>query len=60
MAAIMAGMMVLHPGLHCWRRSVIVSAERHPGRCKPLQWEPQQQKAEGEIAQPVPHDCFVS
>lgn len=56
MAAIMATRMVLHPGLHCWRRGVVVTAERHPGRGKPLQWEPQQQKAEDEIAQAVPHD----
>ncbi|WP_144408227.1 hypothetical protein [Sulfuricella sp. T08] len=50
MGAIMASMMILHPGLHCWRRSVIVSAERHPGRGKPLQWEPKQQKTEDEIS----------
>ncbi|BAN35662.1 hypothetical protein SCD_n01851 [Sulfuricella denitrificans skB26] len=56
MVAIMASMMILHPGLHCWRRSVIVSAERHPGRGKTLQWKPQQQKAEYEIAQAVPHN----
>lgn len=58
MTAIMATRMVLHPGLHCWRRGV--TAERHSGRGKPLQWEPQQQKAEDEIAQAVPHDflCF--
>jgi len=56
MAAIMDTRMVLHPGLHCWRRGVVVTAERHPGRGKPLQWEPQQQKAEDEIAQAVPHD----
>jgi len=60
MAAIMANMMVLHPGLHCWRRGVVVTAERHPGRGEPLQWEPQQQKAEDEIAQAVPHDVCVS
>ncbi|MBU1690032.1 MAG: hypothetical protein KKD65_04750 [Gammaproteobacteria bacterium] len=56
MAAIMASLMILHPGLHCWRRSVIVSAERHSSRGKTLQWEPQQQKAEYEIAQAVTHD----
>jgi len=56
MAAIMATMMVFHPGLHCWRGSVVVTAERHPGRGKPLQWEPQQQKAEDKIAQAVLHD----
>jgi len=36
MAAIMDTRMVLHPGLHCWRRGVVVSAVRHPGRGKPL------------------------
>ena len=41
MAAIMAIMMALHPGLHCWRRGVVVTAERHPGRGEPLQWKPQ-------------------
>lgn len=56
MAAIMATMMVLHPCLHCWRRGVVVTAERHPGRGESLQWEPQQQEAEDEIAQAVPHD----
>lgn len=55
MAAIMASMMVLHPGLYC-RRGVVVTAERHPGRGEPLQRKPQQQKAEDEIAQAVPHD----
>ena len=59
MTAIMVARMVLHPGLHCWRRGVVVTAERHPGRGKPLQWEPQQQKTEDEIAQAVPHDFFV-
>lgn len=57
MAAIMANMMVLHPGLYC-RRGVVVTAERHPGRGEPLQRKPQQQKAEDEIAQAVPHDFF--
>jgi len=56
MAAIMANMLVLHPGLYCWRRGVVVTAERHPGRGEPLQREPQQQKAENEITQAVPHD----
>lgn len=60
MAAIMATRMVLRPGLHCWRGSVVMTAERHPGRGKALQWEPQQQKAEDEIAQAVPHDVCVS
>jgi len=59
MAAIMDTGMIWHPGLHCWRGSVVVAAERHPGRGKPLQWEPQQQKAEDEIAQAVPHDFCV-
>ncbi len=60
MAAIMASMLVLHPGLRCWRRGVVVLAERHPGRCESLQWEPQQQKAEDEFAQVVPHDfCLL-
>lgn len=57
MAAIMANMMVLHPGLYC-RRGVVVTAERHPARGEPLQRKPQQQKAEDEIAQAVPHDFF--
>jgi hypothetical protein len=59
LAAIMAAMMLLHPALHGWRRGVVVAAERHSGRGKPLQWEPQQQKAEDEIAQAVLHDFCV-
>jgi len=58
MAAIMAIMMVLHPGLHCWWRGMVVTAVRHSGRGETLQWEPQQQKAENEIAQAVPHDIL--
>lgn len=50
MAAIMALMLVLHPGLHGWGREVVVTAERHSGCGESLQWEPQQQKAEDEIA----------
>lgn len=56
MAAIMASMMVLQPGLYCWRRGVVMAAERHSSRSEPLQREPQQQKAEDEIAQAVLHD----
>lgn len=59
MAAIMAILMALHLGLHCWRRGVVVTAERHAGRGKSLQWKPQQQKTEDEIAQAVLHDFFV-
>jgi hypothetical protein len=36
MAAIMARVVVLHAGLHCWRWGVIVPAEGHPGRSKSL------------------------
>jgi hypothetical protein len=59
MAAIMDIMMVLNHGLHCWRRGVVVTAERHPGRGESLQWQPQQQKAENKIAQAVPHMIFL-
>jgi hypothetical protein len=56
MAAIVAVMMDLHPGLHCRRLGVVVTAERHLDRGESLQWEPQQQKAEDEIAKAVSHD----
>lgn len=36
MTAIMAGMLVLNPGLHGWRRGVVVTAVWHPGRGQTL------------------------
>ena len=40
MAAIVAVMMDLHPGLHCRRLGVVVTAERHLDRGESLQWKP--------------------
>lgn len=40
MAAVVAIVMILHPGLHCWRRGVVVTAERHLDRGEALQWKP--------------------
>lgn len=40
MAAVVAILIILHPGLHCWRRGVVVTAERYLDRGESLQWKP--------------------
>lgn len=54
-AAVISMVVVVHLYLHRRRRGVIVAAERHAGRGKSLEREPQQQKAENEFVQQLLH-----